>query len=401
MNMNPLDTLDPRLLGEELKRSRRQRGLRQEDVAKLINVSRTTVVAIEQGERRIKAEELVELAYIYGKPVSDFLRPRRVVVPLHAAQFRGPTVQEEKYQEEIAVSISVFEDLCNRYLELSQLLKITESKRYPIPYQRSGVNLDAEAEGLALSERSRLGLGAGPLPAIRDILEQDVGIKVFFIPMRPGNLSGIYHFNDELGACIAINSNHGEDRRRWTMCHDYCHFLADRYEPTVLIEDGYQRKPASERFADLFPKHFLLPGPSVTQRFNEIYSEQNAMTFGGLCTLAHRFGVSVEAITRRLEDLKLMKAGAWERLKDRNPSIRKTQEELGLEPLSGRDSMFPIKYHRMAYDAYRQGKISEEQLASYLHLDQVEARKQLSAMQHGSDLVLDDEGSGSSGGLPQ
>lgn len=375
MNTNPIDTLDLRKLGQELKRARKQSGLTQEDAAELVHVARTTITAIEKGERKIRADELVELARAYGRQVSDFLRSRSTLESFQAVQFRGPTSQKEEHQEEIEISVSRFEDLCSNYLELEQITGIKSIRHYATEYRRKGLNLELEAEGLAQAERNRLGLGDAPLLLIRDILEQDVGIKIFYLPLQPGNLSGIYYYSEDLGGCIAVNSNHEEDRCRWTLCHDWCHFIADRYEPTVLIEDGYLRQPASERFADLFAKYFLMPTSTITQRFNEIYSQQNAMTLRGLCILAHRFGVSVEALTRRLEDLRLMKAGAWQRLLDRGVKIRETQKELGLQPVEGRRDVFPIQYREMAFVAYETGKISEGQFANFLQLNQIASRQ--------------------------
>jgi Zn-dependent peptidase ImmA (M78 family)/DNA-binding XRE family transcriptional regulator len=390
MSTHPIDKLDLRQLGQELKNARKRRKLTQEDAAKIIDVARTTITAIEAGARKIRSEELVELARAYGKSVSDFLRPRPVFEPFHTVQFRGPTEQTGTHQEKIERSKLLFEDLCRNHLELERITNTSSIRHYPPEYQRKGTNLELEAEGLAQAERNRLGLGDAPLPPVRDILEQDVGINVFYLPLDPGSLSGIYYYSEELGGCIAINSQHPEERCRWTMCHDYCHFLADRYEPTVLFYEGYQRQPASERFADLFAKYFLMPTSSVTQRFNEIYAQKNGMTPGGLCILANRFGVSVEALTRRLEDLRLMKAGAWERLQRNGAKIRDFQEELQLAPVPGRQDTFPVRYRQMALDAYHRGKISEGQLATFLQLEQRDVRKLVATMPEQSRAAKDE-----------
>ncbi len=81
MNVNVLDTLDKKDLGKKLQQARKQRGLTQADAAELIDVVRTTITAIEKGERRIKADELIRLASAYGRQVSDFVRPRPTVEP--------------------------------------------------------------------------------------------------------------------------------------------------------------------------------------------------------------------------------------------------------------------------------------------------------------------------------
>ena len=75
MNTNILDTIDMREMGKELQQARIKRGMTQEDAAKVIDVARTTITAIEKGERRIKAGELIKLAQAFGRQVSDFVRP--------------------------------------------------------------------------------------------------------------------------------------------------------------------------------------------------------------------------------------------------------------------------------------------------------------------------------------
>ena len=51
MDTNILDTIDMRELGKELQQARIKRGLTQEEAAKIIEVARTTITAIEKGER--------------------------------------------------------------------------------------------------------------------------------------------------------------------------------------------------------------------------------------------------------------------------------------------------------------------------------------------------------------
>jgi len=55
VDTNILDTIDPRRLGAELQQARKQRGLTQEEAAGIIDVARTTIVAIEKGGRRLRA----------------------------------------------------------------------------------------------------------------------------------------------------------------------------------------------------------------------------------------------------------------------------------------------------------------------------------------------------------
>src|SRR5947209_7999105 len=76
MENNILDSIDPKELGRRLQQARKKRGLTQEAAAQLVALARTTLVAIEKGERRVKAGELISLARVYGQQIGDFVRPR-------------------------------------------------------------------------------------------------------------------------------------------------------------------------------------------------------------------------------------------------------------------------------------------------------------------------------------
>lgn len=87
MERNILESIDDAELGRRLKQARLSAGLTQADAAGTVGVARTTLIAIEQGGRRIKAGELIELAHAYGCQVSDLVRPRPVALPF-SDQFR-------------------------------------------------------------------------------------------------------------------------------------------------------------------------------------------------------------------------------------------------------------------------------------------------------------------------
>lgn len=84
-----LQKIDPRNLGEKLKTARTDRWLTQNDAADHLGVARTTLVAIGKSDRRINAKELVMLASVYGRPLSDWLSEKPASVPL-VPQFRMP-----------------------------------------------------------------------------------------------------------------------------------------------------------------------------------------------------------------------------------------------------------------------------------------------------------------------
>ena len=370
MAADALDKIDPRELGQNLKLARDQRGLRQEDAAKIINVARTTLTAIEQGKRRIKIDELISLAEAYGRSVGDFVRPRPVAREFRV-QFRGPSSTKDLKDVPISVSESDFQELCRDYLELEEISNSPLVRRYPVEYRIEGLSADRAAEGIATQERNRLGLGDGPLPILRVIFEQDVGLRVFYMQFGDSNFSEMYYYDEELGGCLAVNRNHPEERRRWSLAHGYAHFLVHRFQPAIYLESGYQR----EQFADFFAKYFLMPTSGLTRHYNNLLQSKSKPTIGDLCVVANYYGVSLSALVRRLEDLGVAPSGTWERIRDRGIKIREAQEQLGLPPIPEQNQLLPLRYQYLAVEAFEEGNISEGMLAKFLRVDRLEARR--------------------------
>lgn len=385
MEANILDTVDQRELGLELKQAREQRGLKQAEAAKIINVARTTLTAIEQGQRQIKIDELIALARTYGRQVGDFLRPHPALMPFQV-QFRGPVKPAAFDKLQIEQAEYELEGLCRNYRELEEITGIPLATNYLPPYEISGLKAEQAAEDIAGRERNHLGLGDGPLPILRSILEQDVGLRIFYLPLRPSHFSEIYAYEPQVGGCLAINSLHPEERRRWSLAHGYAHFLVNRYRPMAHIEGAYKH----EQFADYFAMHFLLPSTSLKRHYNKLYQAKGGMTPAGLCILANYFGVSVAALTRRLEGLSLAPRGTWERLKDSGFRVREAQRQLGLPEIPAQAQKLPARYQYLAVEAYKGGLISEGLFARFLQVDRLEARRIAQVLlEHEADVTED------------
>ncbi len=274
----------------------------------------------------------------------------------------------------ISKYVDQLEELSRDYLELEQITDSPLVTKYPNEYRIEGLRVDLAAEDVANQERKRLGLGDGPIPILRDILEQDVGLRIFYLAIQPSKYSAMYIYDHELGGCIGINNLHPEERRRWSLAHDYGHFLAHRYKPTMFIVNNYQRMPQSEQFADYFAACFLMPASGLTMRFNDIRKTKEKIVVADLCMLAHFYGVSVAALTLRLEDLKLIPTGVWDRLQQGGFKVREAQAQLGLGEIPSQDSQLPIRYQNLAVVAFEQGLITEGQFSHYLRVDRLLAR---------------------------
>jgi Zn-dependent peptidase ImmA (M78 family)/DNA-binding XRE family transcriptional regulator len=376
MEKHILEQIDPRVLGTRLQDARRARGLTQQAVAEHLGVARTTVVAIEKGERRVLPEELIRLAALYGRPVSEFVA-KQVVVEGFVPQFRAAWRHLFAEDAELEKSASELQRLAEDYVELEKLCDMPLVRAYPPPYDVSGASAEQIAEEIAAAERNRMGIGDGPLSNLRERLENDVGLRIFYFPMA-SKIAGLFAYNEVLGGCIGINSGHPRDRRHWSLAHECGHFLTGRYQSEITFLSEKKRSSARERIADSFAKHFLMPSSGLNRRFTEMHrASERGITLAHACTLADLYRVSVQALVLRLEELHRLPNGTWERLEAEGFKVRRAQQLLGIEANPPFQHLLPQRYVDLAILAYHQDKISEGQMARFLRTDRVAARAQV------------------------
>lgn len=368
-----LNSIDPRELGKRLRLARERRDMTQEAAAKAINVARTTIVAIEKGERRIRPDELVQLAIEYGKDVNALIQETKG--PLFSEpQFRGPEQFESEEDEKIEQWIETLKELAIDYFDYEQMLNAPMVRKYPAEYEVGRLKAEDIGESIALEERQRLGLGDKPIANLRMVLEEEVGLRIYYLPLKPSKYSAIYLYSDQIGGCIAVNVNHPEDRGRMSLAHDYGHFLTSRYKPKLYIE-GYGYRSENEKIAEQFGVHFLMPTTGVTRRFNDIRKSKDTVTPYDLVAIAHYFGVSFEALCRRLEGLRLIPAGILDYLKEEGFKVREVQRQLKLEALPEQRQRLPLRHRLLAVEALSNGLISESRFAELLDVqDRLDAR---------------------------
>lgn len=365
---------DHQALGARLRMARESRRYTQQQIAERLGMSRTTMVAIEKGERQLKPAELVRLAEVYGLDLSELLQ-RPTPVESFSVQLRGVLSPAAPFDSSLLPHIETFEHLCEDYLRLERLCQAPLHRRYPALYDLKGVDPELAAEDVAVTERGRLGLGEGPLLNLRDVLEGDVGLRIFQIEM-PSMVAGMFAYTDDLGGCVAVNRYQPIERRRQSLAHEYGHFLVTRFKSEILYSERYQRRPAEERFAETFARSFLMPPEGLRRRYMEIQRERGGSpTCGDLCRLAYGYNVSVEAMARRLEELRLLPAGTWDRLSHEGFKVREAQRLLGLEPRLGDDGLLPARYIALSIEAWQKGELTEGQLARLLRTDRLGARE--------------------------
>ena len=384
--MTSIDQILPAETGERLRLAREGAKITQAAAAQAIGVARTTIVAMEQGERRARISELQQLARLYGTSVNALLRQESVHVDL-APRFRRMVGSDEAAAE----AAELMANLAKAEVELENLLGIKRFRNYPPERALLPGDVKAQAEQDATELRQRLGLGLGPVTNVVTLLEMELGVRVY-VRRIDGQISGVFAYDDALGACILLNANHPRERRNHSAGHETAHFISTRREPEVLHQDETENS-REERYANAFARAFLTPARAVLQKFQEVTAGSERLTRRHVIILAHFFGVSREAIVRRLEELGSVKPGTWDWFMA-NGGITDEQARQVLGDLNGSDTEkaeadrpTTLRLNLLANEAHRRGLMSEGQLARLLHLDRVELREILgSRMPDGDDI---------------
>lgn len=387
-----LDQIDPKEVGERLRTAREVAKVTQASAAQAIGVARTTLVAIEQGQRRVRLDELQALASLYGLSINALLRKEAVHVDL-APRFRKLTAGESSASE---AASRLMADLAKAEVELENLLGVQRTAHYPPERPLLPGDVRTQAEQDALELRQWLGLRLAPVTDIVTLLEFELGVRVYIRKLE-GDISGLFAYDGALGACILLNANHRRERRTLTAAHELGHLLSTRHQPEVL-DERTQENSREERYANAFARCFLMPARAVMQKFNEATAGAPKLTRRHIIVLAHAFNVSREALVRRLEELDLAKSGTWDWFQA-NGGITDDQARQVLGDLQTPDTHrveaerpTSLRLGLLAGEAWRRNLLTEGQLARLLRLDRLELRELLDSS--GDDGSMEDDAPG-------
>jgi Zn-dependent peptidase ImmA (M78 family)/transcriptional regulator with XRE-family HTH domain len=360
--------------------------LTQAQVAAELGVSRPTLIAMEKGTRAVSSAELVKLAELYRQDVATLLRPSPPPASIRA-KFRTGLMTGPN-EGDLEHAVDELERFADNYVDLLRRSQVRLPGRPPAVRPTDYLGPEGAGEALATEERNRLGLGDGPLQLLREVLEVEVGLRIFFLDL-PSKVAGLFIHVDPLGGCVGVNRHHPLQRRRWTMAHEYAHYLASRDRPEVT-RLGSGRVNDSERFAEAFAANFLMPRNGIVRRFHELKQDSDGKaTPATLVQLAHTYRVSVQALCLRLESLELIRPGTWDRLKDNNFQPRAAADMLNLSSIPDSGAPLPYHYRTLATQLFIDGEITETQFAQYLDMSVVDARKEFQKLTSTPDVGED------------
>jgi Zn-dependent peptidase ImmA (M78 family)/DNA-binding XRE family transcriptional regulator len=283
-------------IGTRIKALREAKGLKQDELAHAFGFKdRQTLSAIETGERRVTAEELLRAVELFGVPLDTFTDPFLLLGEGRFSWRQTGVARDDlvRYEQDAGRFVAAFRTLAPLVGHEPQLfhraLGLTRWSRYE----------DASAAG----ERFAHEYDLGDVPALRlaEVMERDLGILALMVDPIAG-VSGAACRLPELDA-VLINRAEVPGRRNFDLAHELFHILTwDAMPPEHVEEIQPQKRTRVEQLADNFASAVLMPGP-VLDRWGDWSGLHGKALVAGLNSAADELLVTSSALRWRLVSL--------------------------------------------------------------------------------------------------
>jgi Zn-dependent peptidase ImmA (M78 family) len=350
------------MLGDRLKLARKKSGYSMDAlVAELEGeVTKQSLSKYERNQMMPGSRVLSRLSKALDVSL-EFLMSAEVVA-LEGVDFRSKSNTTAK--ERAQVEATVIEH-AERYLAIEEILG-EEAGAWVDP-EKTVIRTEADAEELAARYRKDWRLGLDPIPNLTALLE-DLGIKVLMLDL-PEKVSGLTCFvKRQEGAdvpVIVVNANlevMNVERRRMTLAHELFHRLAEVPNDAEIKE---------ERLINRCAGAFLMPSRNVVI---ELGAERAKISYQELCSIKHRYGVSITALIVRLGQIGVLSEGAVGMI-FRGPARewRRSEPDPIQEPADAPLEQ-PERFERLCFHAFSEQYISRAKIMELLQLpyEQVE-----------------------------
>jgi XRE family transcriptional regulator, fatty acid utilization regulator len=280
-------------IGARIKSLREQRKLSQEDLAEKFGFKdRQTLSAIENGDRKVAADELLRAAKVFGVSIDYFTDPFLLAgegqfswrqTGVDGSRLRG-------YEESAGRLIAAFRTLARQ-------------TGHEPPLMRPALSLSRQSsfdDACAAGERFAAEFNIGDVPArgLADVMAEKLGILVLMVDPIEG-VSGAACRLPELDV-VLINRNEITGRRHFDLAHELFHILTWEKMPPEYIEEVMPKKRSRvEQLADNFASALLMPG-AVLDRFGDWEGLTDGKLVDRLNGVADELLVTSQALRWRL-----------------------------------------------------------------------------------------------------
>lgn len=293
--------MDKALLGRRVAQAREDAGLTQTDLGRAVELDRSAISRLEQGERKLNVPELVQIAGALKRPLSYFVAdpvPAVVSRRSDAAPTHATTLRLDLELEQFAADI--------RGLLHRGLLAARERIEYRTPRDHT------EAEHTATAIRAQVGLETGPIDDLGQVCEE-LGMYTFSAHLGAQGADGGC-VEVETGTCTAgaavLDGDIAAGRRRMTLAHELGHWL---------FGDAYDSEATSnaEGMIYSFAIHFLAPRAGVSKVWNEHRTWEPR---DRALAVAAIFRLSWSAAVNQLRNLELVNFDQYRSFREHEPT---------------------------------------------------------------------------------
>ncbi|PWG12308.1 hypothetical protein DF268_17070 [Streptomyces sp. V2] len=356
--------MDHKEIGDRIARERAQAGLSQRELAARAELSQSTLVRIEAGERKnLSVAELDRIAVALGIPLTLLTRGNPVRQRMQVAARASENTKEGLGRaEELVGAILTLDARLDRFVEFRS--RVSSLRESLVKRVAESVG-DAEHEGreLATELRERLGLGLSPVPDLAELVESAMGLDTAALRL-PKDVAGFTAHDPERDVTVmVVNATDVPERQRFSLAHELAH---------VLLSDGVsahrldgERTPA-ERRCDAFARHLLAPAEGV-RRWLELF-DADRPDLKECAVVARHYGVSLQVLLIQCEKLGLLTRAQHKQLK--GPTGHELAWHYGWGPQyvaeseAAARSRPPRRIMERAVEAYQAGQIGVRAIAA-------------------------------------
>lgn len=286
------------MLHERIKRARILKGLSLQQVADALgDITKQALSKYEQGKDAPNSTRLIRLAEVLGVKPEYFFRQNGI--ELGRVDFRKHSSFGKRQQE--SVKERVREHL-ERYLAAESLFELEPREVGPRKWLHSvDVENAEEAEKAAEAIRENWHLGTNPIANLTETLEEH-GVKVIGLKAHEQFDGLCTEINNGRDAAIVSNLERPGERQRFNLAHELGH-LVMRFPDE--IEDSGEEENLCHRFAGAL----LFPRDQVRETFGE---HRGRLFIDEFLLAKQEWGISIQAILRRLYDLDIVSKGTYQ-----------------------------------------------------------------------------------------
>jgi Zn-dependent peptidase ImmA (M78 family)/transcriptional regulator with XRE-family HTH domain len=292
--------MTPNIIGTRIKALREERKLSQDDLARLFGFKdRQTVSAIETGERRVTAEELLVAVEKLGASLEYFTDPF-LLVGEGRFSWRQTDVGPQ--------GLSAYERIAGRWIAAFRTIAPQVGRTAPLLRRSLGLTKNQRFEdAMEAGERFAAEFELGDVPATRliEMMEEKLGILVLMVDAFQG-ISGAACRLPELDVML-INRHEIVGRRHFDLGHELFHILTwDAMPPEHAEESREIGGNRVEQLANNFASAVLMP-VRVLDRFGDWSDLRERKLADRLNAAADELQVTASALKWRLIALDRLK----------------------------------------------------------------------------------------------